>query len=84
MSVEGLIKRARLEVGLTQLQLAQRLGVTHQTASLVERMANPSPAVLARYGAAMGYELVVFYRYVAGDGQHVRYVAADGPEIIIE
>ena len=74
MSVEGLIKRARLHAGLTQLQLAQRLGVTHQTASLVERMANPSPAVLSRYGAAMGYVLVIRYQLTA----------ANGTEIIIE
>ena len=74
MSVEGLIKRARLHAGLTQLQLAQRLDVTHQTASLVERMANPSPAVLARYGAAMGYVLVIRYQVPS----------ADGAEIIIE
>ena len=71
MSVEGLIKRARLHAGLTQLQLAQRLDVTHQTASLVERMANPSPAVLARYGAAMGYVLVIRYQVMSEDGAEI-------------
>lgn len=74
MSAEGLIRRARLEAGLTQLQLSWRLGVTHQTVSLAERMANPSPAVLARYGAAMGYVLVIRYQLTS----------ADGAEIIIE
>jgi transcriptional regulator with XRE-family HTH domain len=56
---EGLIRQARKARGLSQTQLAARLGVAPQTVSQMELTAAPTIALLARYGAAMGYRLQV-------------------------
>jgi transcriptional regulator with XRE-family HTH domain len=62
----GLIRRARTELGITQARLATELGITHQTVADMETRGNPTIGLLARYGAAMGLELAVFY--IASDG----------------
>jgi DNA-binding XRE family transcriptional regulator len=69
MTAEGLIRRARQHVSLTQTQLARKLGVAKQSVADMEAKANPSPAVLARYGAAMGLELAIYY--ITPDGNSI-------------
>jgi len=64
---EGLIRRARTHLGLTQAQLASTVGVHVATVSDAELSRNPSVRQLARYGQAMGLELRVFY--LTKDGQ---------------
>jgi len=71
MGVKGLIRRARQHAGLSQHQLADRLSISYQSVSDAEGKDNPSPAVLARYGAAMGYALVIRYRYTGPDGAEI-------------
>ena len=66
----NLIRRARLKAGLTQAELATRAGVTKNSVSDAEVRSNPSLAVLARYGEALGCTLVVLY--VTGDGETIR------------
>ena len=41
--MENSVKKARVNAGLTQLQLAQKVGITRQTVSLIEKgKYNPS------------------------------------------
>ena len=41
--MENSVRRARLNAGLTQLQLAHKVGITRQTVSLIEKGSyNPS------------------------------------------
>ena len=69
MSTEGLIRRARQHAGLTQDQLAARLGIASggRAVSDAERSGNPTVGLLARYGAAMGLELAVYFITPDGD-----------------
>lgn len=66
MSAEGLIRRAREHRGQDQASLARAAGVTANSVSAAELAANPSARLLARYGAAMGYELIIAYRDTDG------------------
>ena len=68
-SAEGLIRRARLRLGLTQAELAARVGVGFRSVSEAELVRNPTIATLERYGKAMGLELQVYYT-----GDHGRTV----------
>jgi transcriptional regulator with XRE-family HTH domain len=66
-TADGLIRRARRKLGLTQGQVARAAGVGISSVSDAELTSNPSIAVLARYGRAMGLELCVFYITAAGE-----------------
>lgn len=66
----NLIRRARLEAGLTQAELAARAGVTKNSVSDAEMRPNPSLAILAKYGTALGCTLTVLY--VTQDGKTIR------------
>ncbi len=58
----GLIRKARLELGLTCQQLADAAGVAKATAHKAELSPYPSVYILAKYAKAMGLELEVRYR----------------------
>lgn len=58
MEPHELVRSARLEAGLTQAQLAARLGVTQPTVAALERPgANPRVRTLERALAATGRQL---------------------------
>ena len=70
MSAEGLIRRARQHAGLSQRELAARMGLLEaRTVSDAERAANPTVKQLAKYGAAMGLELAVYF--ITPDGNSI-------------
>lgn len=58
----GLIRKARLDLGLTVQQVADAAGVAKATAHKAELSPYPSVYILAKYGKAMGLDLKVFYR----------------------
>ncbi len=58
----GLIRKARLDLGLTVQQVADAAGVAKATAHKAELSPYPSVYILHKYAKAMGLELVVFYR----------------------
>lgn len=50
-----LLRKAREDAGLTQAQMAERLGVTQQAVACAERAdANPSFRLLEAWGEALG------------------------------
>src|SRR5215216_3460682 len=58
MTADALIRRARMEAGLTQSQLASRLGVTQAALARVERPgSNPTIRTLQRVLRATGRRL---------------------------
>jgi DNA-binding XRE family transcriptional regulator len=57
----GLLRRARLDRGITQTELARRAGVNPSSVSDAERNENPSVHILDRYGRALGLTLVIYY-----------------------
>src|SRR3954454_24196110 len=58
MATDALIRRARRDAGLTQAQLARRLGVTQAALARLERPgANPTVATLERVLRAAGRRL---------------------------
>jgi transcriptional regulator with XRE-family HTH domain len=58
MSAASLLRTARLEAGLTQAQLAARLGLTQPAVAKLERPgANPTVATLDRALRATGHRL---------------------------
>lgn len=58
MDPAATLRRARLDAGLTQAQLAERLGVTQPTVAALERPgANPRVRTLERALAAAGHKL---------------------------
>lgn len=58
MDPAQLLRRARLDAGLTQAQLAERLGVTQPTVAALERPgSNPRIRTLERALAATGHRL---------------------------
>jgi transcriptional regulator with XRE-family HTH domain len=61
VSVAGLLRRARLDRGITQTELAKRAGVNPSSVSDAERNDNPSVHILDRYGRALGLTLVIYY-----------------------
>jgi transcriptional regulator with XRE-family HTH domain len=61
VSVAGLLRRARLDRGITQTELAKRAGVNPSSVSDAERNENPSVHILDRYGRALGLTLVIYY-----------------------
>ena len=70
MSTAGLLKRARQHAGLSQSQVAAILGLADaRSVSDAERAGNPTVALLARYGKAMGYELAVYF--ITPDGSSI-------------
>ena len=62
----GLIRKARLDLGLTVQQIADAAGVAKATAHKAELSPYPSVYILAKYAKAMGLTLRVFYE--APDG----------------
>lgn len=61
MDPAELLRTARLDAGLTQAQLAERLGVTQPTIAALERPgANPRIRTLERALAATGHRLQAF------------------------
>ncbi len=62
----GLIRKARLDLGLTVQQVADAAGVAQATAHKAELSPYPSVYILHKYAKAMGLELRVFYE--APDG----------------
>lgn len=65
--VAGFVMRqAREDAGLTQRELAVRLGVTQQAVAQAERWdANPSVDLLRRWAAATGTALVLSFEQVS-------------------
>jgi DNA-binding XRE family transcriptional regulator len=58
-----LLRQAREEAGLSQAELARRLGRTQQAISQAERWSsNPTLALLEEWAAATGCELIVALR----------------------
>lgn len=57
----GLIRKARLDLGLTIQDIADAAGVAKATAHKAEMSPYPSVYILAKYAKAMGLELRVFY-----------------------
>lgn len=57
----GLIRKARLDLGLTVQQVADAAGVAKGTMHKAEQSPYPSVYILAKYGKAMGLELRVSY-----------------------
>jgi transcriptional regulator with XRE-family HTH domain len=67
----GLLALARREAGLTQAQLARRLGISQAAVAQFERpSSNPRIATLERALRATGAELVIDVRY-PGERLHV-------------
>jgi DNA-binding XRE family transcriptional regulator len=61
-----LMRQAREDAGLTQRELAVRLGVTQQAVAQAERWdANPSVDLLRRWAAATGTSLVLSFEQVS-------------------
>lgn len=56
---EGLLRRARERRGLSQYQLASRLGISQASVSYAEREQRPTLMQFERYAAALGYRLEV-------------------------
>lgn len=59
------LKKARIDAGITQAELAKRLGVTPQTVSQYERgIKNPKVETLARFADALGIDFINFVNQV--------------------
>ena len=59
------LKKARIDAGITQAELAKRLGVTPQTVSQYERgIKNPKIETLARFADALGIDFINFVNQV--------------------
>lgn len=52
-----MLRKARLFVGLTQVELGERLGICKQRVSEYESQGNVTTATLVKLGDAMGLEL---------------------------
>jgi transcriptional regulator with XRE-family HTH domain len=60
MAVDDVIREARVSAGLTQAELAQRLGTTQSAVARLERKgSNPRVATVSRALAACGRRLVL-------------------------
>lgn len=56
------LKKIRAEKGMTQEELAAKVGVTRQHIGLIENgTANPSPAVAKAIGKALEFDWTSFY-----------------------
>ena len=60
--VTTMLREAREATGMSQRELAKRLGVSQQRVALLERDANPSVDTLERVAKALGMRLEINLR----------------------
>lgn len=72
-----LLRELRALLGVTQDELAERLGVQQAAVSRLERRSDMTLGSLRRYVAALGGELEISIR--TPGGEHVRLLAPDAP-----
>lgn len=78
----ALLRRVREAVGVTQGELAKRLGIPYQNLSRLEHGAREGmPSTLNRYVRALGYELVIVARpRTTGDPKPAARVRSTPPD----
>ena len=64
--VTTMLREAREATGMSQRELAKRLGVSQQRVALLERDANPSVDTLERVAKALGMRLEINLRFKKG------------------